>query len=48
MFLALVCIIRSENFEKQGLIDYNFQCFKDVSPEMSRSIFQLLLLLLLF
>ncbi|VDM43345.1 unnamed protein product [Toxocara canis] len=31
MFLALVCIIRSENFEKQGLIDYNFQCFKDVS-----------------
>ncbi|OZC10928.1 Gtr1/RagA G protein region [Onchocerca flexuosa] len=31
MFLALVCIIRSENFEKQGLIDYNFQCFKGVS-----------------
>ncbi|KAL3990841.1 Ras-related GTP-binding protein D [Acanthocheilonema viteae] len=29
MFLALVCIIRSENFEKQGLIDYNFQCFKE-------------------
>ncbi|MCP9263229.1 Ras-related GTP-binding protein D [Dirofilaria immitis] len=28
MFLALVGIIRSENFEKQGLIDYNFQCFK--------------------
>uniref|UniRef100_A0A1I8EVI4 Gtr1/RagA G protein conserved region containing protein n=1 Tax=Wuchereria bancrofti TaxID=6293 RepID=A0A1I8EVI4_WUCBA len=28
MFLALVCIIRSENFEKQGVIDYNFQCFK--------------------
>uniref|UniRef100_A0A0M3KAR4 Ras-related GTP-binding protein C n=1 Tax=Anisakis simplex TaxID=6269 RepID=A0A0M3KAR4_ANISI len=31
MFLALVCIIRAENFEKQGLIDYNFHCFKDVS-----------------
>ncbi|VDO38886.1 unnamed protein product [Onchocerca flexuosa] len=30
MFLALVCIIRSENFEKQGLIDYNFQCFKGI------------------
>ncbi|MFH4975975.1 hypothetical protein AB6A40_002684 [Gnathostoma spinigerum] len=29
MYLAVVCIIRSENFEKQGLIDYNFQCFKD-------------------
>uniref|UniRef100_A0A914ZFK7 Uncharacterized protein n=1 Tax=Parascaris univalens TaxID=6257 RepID=A0A914ZFK7_PARUN len=29
IFLALVCIIRSENFEKQGLVDYNFQCFKD-------------------
>uniref|UniRef100_A0A1I7WU17 Uncharacterized protein n=1 Tax=Heterorhabditis bacteriophora TaxID=37862 RepID=A0A1I7WU17_HETBA len=27
--LALVCVIRGENFEKQGLIDYNFNCFKD-------------------
>ncbi|GMT32760.1 hypothetical protein PFISCL1PPCAC_24057, partial [Pristionchus fissidentatus] len=27
--LALVCIVRSENFEKQGLIDYNFKCFKE-------------------
>ncbi|VDN58789.1 unnamed protein product [Dracunculus medinensis] len=31
VFLALVCIIRTENFEKQGLIDYNLQCFKEVS-----------------
>lgn len=27
-FLALVCILREENFIKQGLIDYNFQCFR--------------------
>ena len=27
-FLALVCILREENFTKQGLIDYNFQCFR--------------------
>ncbi|ETN73784.1 hypothetical protein NECAME_13416 [Necator americanus] len=27
--LALVCVIRGENFEKQGLIDYNFSCFKE-------------------
>ncbi|PIO65321.1 Gtr1/RagA G protein region [Teladorsagia circumcincta] len=27
--LALVCVIRGENFEKQGLIDYNFNCFKE-------------------
>ncbi|VDN00161.1 unnamed protein product, partial [Thelazia callipaeda] len=34
MFLALVCIIRSENFEKQGLIDYNFQCFKEATERV--------------
>ncbi|KHJ85575.1 Gtr1/RagA G protein region [Oesophagostomum dentatum] len=27
--LALVCVIKGENFEKQGLIDYNFNCFKE-------------------
>ncbi|CAI4222335.1 unnamed protein product [Auanema sp. JU1783] len=27
-YLAMVCIIRSDNFDKQGLIDYNFSCFK--------------------
>ncbi|KXN65581.1 hypothetical protein CONCODRAFT_12787 [Conidiobolus coronatus NRRL 28638] len=26
-FLALVCLLRNETFEKHGLIDYNFQCF---------------------
>ncbi|VDK51897.1 unnamed protein product [Cylicostephanus goldi] len=31
--LALVCVIRGENFEKQGLIDYNFNCFKEVCFE---------------
>lgn len=28
-FLALVCILREENFNKQGVIDYNFLCFRD-------------------
>lgn len=27
-YLALVCILREDNFNKQGLIDYNFQCFR--------------------
>jgi len=27
-YLALVCMIRSEKFDKQGLIDYNFECLK--------------------
>lgn len=26
--LALVCILREDNFEHQGLIDYNFTCFR--------------------
>lgn len=33
-FLALVCILREENFDKQGLIDYNFQCFKEAIIEI--------------
>lgn len=28
-FLALVCILREENFEKHGLIDYNIHCFRN-------------------
>lgn len=28
-FLALVCILREDNFDKQGVIDYNFNCLKD-------------------
>lgn len=26
--LALVCILREDSFERQGLIDYNFMCFR--------------------
>lgn len=34
-FLALVCILREENFtEKQGVIDYNFQCFRQAIKEV--------------
>uniref|UniRef100_A0A6G1SNI5 Ras-related GTP-binding protein C n=1 Tax=Aceria tosichella TaxID=561515 RepID=A0A6G1SNI5_9ACAR len=34
-FLALVCILREENFnEKQGVIDYNFQCFKQAIKDV--------------
>lgn len=33
-FLALVCILREENFDKQGLIDYNFQCFHDAIQDV--------------
>lgn len=28
-FLALVCILREDNFHKQGIIDYNFLCFRE-------------------
>jgi Ras-related GTP-binding protein C/D len=27
-FLALVCRLKDDKFDKHGLIDYNFQCFK--------------------
>jgi len=27
-YLALVCLVRTQNFDKQGLIDYNIDCFK--------------------
>ncbi|KAJ1494042.1 hypothetical protein T484DRAFT_2633413 [Baffinella frigidus] len=29
--LALVCLMRSENLQRQGLIDYNVQILKQVS-----------------
>ncbi|KAF6032933.1 hypothetical protein EB796_000078 [Bugula neritina] len=32
--LALVCILREENFDKQGLIDYNFHCFRTAIQEV--------------
>uniref|UniRef100_A0A2A4K859 Ras-related GTP-binding protein C n=1 Tax=Heliothis virescens TaxID=7102 RepID=A0A2A4K859_HELVI len=33
-FLALVCILREENFQKQGVIDYNFLCFRDAITQV--------------
>ncbi|UYV68463.1 RRAGD [Cordylochernes scorpioides] len=33
-FLALVCILREDNFERRGLIDYNFHCFRDAIREV--------------
>ncbi|ELT98835.1 hypothetical protein CAPTEDRAFT_21722 [Capitella teleta] len=27
-FLALVCILREDSYDRQGLIDYNFHCFR--------------------
>jgi len=33
-YLALVCLLRKENFDKHGLIDYNFQCFKNSIEEV--------------
>jgi len=27
-YLALVCLLREDHFDKHGLIDYNFKCFK--------------------
>jgi len=33
-YLALVCLLRETNFDKHGLIDYNFQCFKKAIEEV--------------
>ncbi|CAO3596949.1 unnamed protein product [Absidia cylindrospora] len=32
--LVLICLLRQDNFEKHGLIDYNFQCFKEAVSEV--------------
>ena len=32
--LALVCIVREEHFQQQGLIEYNFKCFKDAISQV--------------
>ncbi|KAI9493456.1 Gtr1/RagA G protein conserved region-domain-containing protein [Zychaea mexicana] len=32
--LVLICLLRHDNFEKHGLIDYNFQCFKEAVTEV--------------
>lgn len=33
-FLALVCILREDSFDKQGVIDYNFNCFREAIQEL--------------
>nr|SVE73633.1 EOG090X08AZ [Daphnia atkinsoni] len=33
-FLALVCILREDHFARQGLIDYNFVCFRNAIQEV--------------
>jgi len=33
-FLALVCILREDNFDRQGIIDYNFLCFRDAIQQV--------------
>jgi hypothetical protein len=32
-----VCILREDNFDKQGLIDYNFNCFREAIQEVFES-----------
>ncbi|KAJ8683785.1 hypothetical protein QAD02_019577 [Eretmocerus hayati] len=33
-FLALVCILREDNFDRQGVIDYNFLCFRNAIQQV--------------
>ncbi|XP_039993041.1 ras-related GTP-binding protein D isoform X2 [Xiphias gladius] len=33
-FLAMVCFLRKESFERKGLIDYNFHCLKKAIQEV--------------
>ncbi|XP_074603194.1 ras-related GTP binding C/D [Brevipalpus obovatus] len=33
-FLALVCVISESNFDKQGLVEYNFHCFREAIQEV--------------
>ncbi|KAF9427233.1 hypothetical protein BGZ76_002407 [Entomortierella beljakovae] len=33
-YLALICLLRADTFEKQGLIDYNVQCFKEAMDQV--------------
>lgn len=34
-FLSLVCLLREDVFEKQGLIEYNFHCFREAIQDVS-------------
>ncbi|XP_064596952.1 ras-related GTP-binding protein C-like isoform X2 [Liolophura sinensis] len=33
-YLALVCILREDSFDRQGLIDYNFHCFREAIQQV--------------
>ena len=33
-FLALVCLLKEEVFDRQGLIEYNFHCFREAIQEV--------------
>jgi hypothetical protein len=33
-YLALVCLVREDKFDKQGLIDYNIHCFRNAIHEV--------------
>ncbi|KAB0795787.1 hypothetical protein PPYR_09848 [Photinus pyralis] len=33
-FLALVCILREDNFDHKGVIDYNFLCFREAIQQV--------------
>lgn len=33
-FLALVCILREDNFDRKGIIDYNFLCFREAIQQV--------------
>ncbi|KAG0004198.1 hypothetical protein BGZ80_009203 [Entomortierella chlamydospora] len=33
-YLALICLLKAETFEKQGLIDYNVHCFKEAMDQV--------------
>jgi len=37
-YLALVCLLRADNFDKHGLIDYNFQCFRKAISEVFKHV----------
>ncbi len=34
-FLSLVCLLREDVFERQGLIEYNFHCFREAIQDVS-------------
>ena len=36
-YLVLVCLIRDDNYDKHGIIDYNFQCFKRAITEVFKT-----------